>query len=144
MCVSYLSAVVYPQPAPMVNTSDTMLQKAAVGMREEIGLHQLSLIPSSPGPHNTVLKPFVSFETLNRPVSSVSANRVTLRESLPWVAWSQLPLMPGALFILGARVTVFSNFSTEVELQQQEFCGSLWETFGATAKSTQTKHPAAR
>lgn len=75
--MSDLAADLYKQLSYMVNTSDTMLQEAAVGTKEEIGLKQLlSLTLACSGPHNTVLKSFVSFETLNMPVFPVTANEV--------------------------------------------------------------------
>lgn len=76
----------YKQRSYLVNTSDTMLQKAAVGTKEEIRLQQLlSLTLSCSGPHNTVLIYFVSLDTLNMPVSLLTrwhATAEAVRESL--------------------------------------------------------------
>lgn len=53
------------------------LQKAAVQMKEEIKLHQLALIPPCPGPHNTVLKSFVSLETLTVSLATAKGDSET-------------------------------------------------------------------
>lgn len=72
--MSDLAADMYKQQSYLVDTSDMMLQKAALGTKEEIKLQKLLLLPlSCSGPHNTVL---VSFDTLNMPVSAVTANKV--------------------------------------------------------------------
>lgn len=88
-----------------------------------------SLIPPCPGPHNTVLKSFVSWKPLENYACAPSHCQQGDTEGKP--SFSSLDpsgvnfLMPGALFILDSRVTLFSKFSTEVELQQQEFWGTL-------------------
>lgn len=75
--MSDLAADMYKQQSYLVDTSDMMLQKAALGTKEEIKLQQLLLLPlSCSGPHNDVLVSFVSLDTLNMPVSAATANKV--------------------------------------------------------------------
>lgn len=98
--MSDLSADTYHRLSHAVNTPDTPLRKAAVGTKEEIEPQQPpSFTLSSSALRNTVLKPFVSFDTLDVPVCPVTADKVARYdrsggERLPKAAWIHLEFAP--------------------------------------------------